>query len=123
MSVVPGTVSEWETFAKRHGVYGKSIRDFDRVSSASKMEEAAFLSLKILWPLRDSKQFNAKLLGLTSQQVGVAEKHLAGSRAWNAYLNHIDSKGSTRLLWENCLTWVRLPWRDTTIFAFETMIL
>lgn len=45
---IPLTYSAWERLAKERNVYGKSISDFERIPSASKMEEATFLSLKVL---------------------------------------------------------------------------
>lgn len=46
---IPSTPQKWHKLAQKHGVESTSIQDLETLNSASKIEEAQFLALRILW--------------------------------------------------------------------------
>ncbi|QSS61431.1 hypothetical protein I7I51_03606 [Histoplasma capsulatum] len=88
---LPSTAKEWHTFADQHGVESTSIQDLKTFNSASKIKEAQFLALHVLWKsyapdeIDLEKEYDIKY---RTEDL----KDLAWSKYWGPYLQEI-SKG------------------------------
>ncbi|KKZ63206.1 hypothetical protein EMCG_02411 [[Emmonsia] crescens] len=88
MVVPPKTPSDWLKSAKGYGVESTTIHDLEDFKSGSKIEEAQYLALRVLWRQADSFGFDPEEWDLDRD---LAKKHLDSQRNWSDYIQNLHS--------------------------------
>lgn len=104
MNEPPATPSDWLESAKRYGVESTTIHDLEVFKSGSKVEEAQYLALRVLWKPKGSLEFEPLEWGIDRNP---AKNHLESQRNWRDYAKNLREglKGNPQLgtfdmLWE-----------------------
>lgn len=83
---LPSDNAEWTDLAEEHKVKTKSIHSLSDYKSASKIPNAQFLALRVLWETHGIEESAAIETYFDTQALKSAQTHLKATKAWQDYL-------------------------------------
>jgi hypothetical protein len=93
---LPHTPGSWEAAMKKISGKVYNVHELKILSSASKVDEEQFLSLRVLWKTPTKISPDPQMLGIASEQNNAVE-FLKSLSCWKAYLADIKNKTSEDL--------------------------
>ncbi|GAA92856.1 similar to An19g00370 [Aspergillus luchuensis IFO 4308] len=93
MSLLPLPITiadraDWNDCAQEYGVKGVSIYDLEEYNSASKINDAQYISLRALWTFAHDTEFDPQKWGI--QGVEAARETLGKLKGWKSFLEAVS---------------------------------